>query len=306
MNGNLMNNTKSIPEQLKIFSYDSYEDIPAAKKAWITIKAKQYGKDPKMVHAGIKARMKNNTHKSISSEITTEKSIVIKKKKSNMYELSLKQWNPFVGCGFDCIYCKTSFQRQAKRQKHRCSKCYRYIPHTHPNRLNSSLPKTSKDEFIFTCSSGDISFCSTSFLKKIIEKIEGNPNKTFLIQSKDPKTFNRVNFPDNVILGITLETNRDNFYRKVSKAPKPTQRIKDFLKIKHLRKMITIEPIMDFDCDVMLKWIKQIKPQLVWMGYDSKNKKLIPEPSLEKFMDLYKALGENGIKVKMKTVRAKL
>jgi len=35
--------------------YDSYDDIPAAKKAWITIRAKKAGKNPVMVHAGIKA-----------------------------------------------------------------------------------------------------------------------------------------------------------------------------------------------------------------------------------------------------------
>lgn len=114
------------------------------------------------------------------------------KTKSNMYELSLKQWNPFVGCGFDCNYCEASFKRQAKRQKHKCIKCYQYTPHTHPNRLEVSLPNTSNDEFIFTCASGDISFCPTSFLKKIIKRIEDNPHKTFLIQSKNPKTFERV------------------------------------------------------------------------------------------------------------------
>ena len=48
---------KSIPNELEIFGpkYKRYEDIPAAKRAWITIKAIQAGKDPKMVHAGIKA-----------------------------------------------------------------------------------------------------------------------------------------------------------------------------------------------------------------------------------------------------------
>jgi len=46
----------SIPDELGIWEYDSYEDIPAAKKAWITIKAKQRGLNPVMVHAGIKAR----------------------------------------------------------------------------------------------------------------------------------------------------------------------------------------------------------------------------------------------------------
>jgi hypothetical protein len=41
--------------------------------------------------------------------------------KSNMYA-DAKTWNPFKGCRFDCTYCVPSFQRQAKRQMHLCSK----------------------------------------------------------------------------------------------------------------------------------------------------------------------------------------
>ena len=50
----MSNRTSSIAEELRIFDYDSYDKIPAAKKAWVTIKAKERGKDPVMVHAGIK------------------------------------------------------------------------------------------------------------------------------------------------------------------------------------------------------------------------------------------------------------
>ena len=42
-------------EAIDISMYHSYKAIPPAKKAWITIKAKQRGKDPKKVHAGVKA-----------------------------------------------------------------------------------------------------------------------------------------------------------------------------------------------------------------------------------------------------------
>jgi len=39
-------------------SYKSYESIPPAKKAWITMNARTEGKDPVMVHAGYKAYYK--------------------------------------------------------------------------------------------------------------------------------------------------------------------------------------------------------------------------------------------------------
>jgi len=48
--------SQSIPDELGIWGYPDYESIPAAKRAWVTIKAKQQGKSPNMVHAGIKAR----------------------------------------------------------------------------------------------------------------------------------------------------------------------------------------------------------------------------------------------------------
>lgn len=216
----------------------------------------------------------------------------------NMYDLSKKQWNPFVGCKFDCLYCLSSFQRQAKRQKNRCIKCYNYKPHDHPERLNRYIPKTKDNEFIFTCASGDVSFCSTTFLKKIVNKIESKPDTTFLIQSKNPETFNRVDFPNNVILGITLENNRDRGYSKISKAPLPSKRYKDFLKIKHSRKMVTIEPVMQFDLDIMVKWITDINPDIVWLGYDSKSCNL-PEPSKDEFDELYNELN-NTFAVRLK------
>ena len=223
-------------------------------------------------------------------------------KQSNMYSASRKQWNPFVGCKFDCSYCGSSFQRQAKRQKKNCMKCYRYTPHTHEKRLKAYLPKTNEGEFIFTCASGDVSFCSTPFLKKIVKRIKEQPNKTFLLQSKNPKTFNRVDIPENVILGTTLETNRDALYKGVSKAPKPSQRQSDLAKVNHSKKMVTIEPILDFDLDVMVRWVKEINPVVVWLGFDSKNNHL-PEPSVEKFNRFHQALKKAGFNVILKTVK---
>ena len=220
-----------------------------------------------------------------------------------MYELSVRQWNPFAGCEHDCVYCRSSFQRQLKRwARKNCPGCYEFTPHTHPERLNQKLPKTKHMQFIFTCSSGDIAFCPTEYLKEIIARIQSEPDKTFLIQSKDSQTFNRVIFPKNVILGTTLETNRDELCEGISKAPKPSQRYKDFLKVNHPLKMVTIEPMMDFDLDVMIDWVENINPCMVWLGYDSGKNKL-PEPELEKVKSLHWRLAKKGFVVILKTIR---
>jgi hypothetical protein len=224
------------------------------------------------------------------------------KKKNHMYNKSVTQWNPFVGCDHDCKYCRPSFQAQLKRRRKQCEKCYTFTPHAHPERLNSSLPKTRYGEFIFTCSSGDIAFCPNYYLEEIVARIRREPCKTFLIQSKNPQTFNRTKFPDNVILGTTLETNRDDLYEGISKAPKPSRRYRDFLEVQHPVKMATIEPVIEFDEDVMIAWILAIDPCLVWLGYDSRRNHL-PEPPLEKVRSLYWELEIRGFTIVLKTIR---
>ncbi len=227
------------------------------------------------------------------------------KEKTNMYTLSAGQVNPFVGCGHNCVYCEDTFKRQTKRQgKKNCFRCYCFEPHAHPERLRQKLPKTKYMQFIFVISSGDIAFCrDTDYFRKIVSWVQSNPDKTFLLQSKDPKTFNRITaFPENLILGTTLETNRDALCEGISKAPLPSQRYRDFLEVKHDLKMVTIEPVIDFDTEIMLSWLENINPCMVWLGYDSRKHRL-PEPELEKVKNLYWELGHRGFTVILKTIR---
>ena len=223
--------------------------------------------------------------------------------KENMYQLSAEQWSPFAGCRHGCSYCKPSFQAQAKRHKHTCMDCYDFTPHKHPTRLKKSLKRTGFMQFIFTCSMGDVAFCDTDYLQQIAARMSELGDRTFLLQSKNPATFNRIDWPKNVVLGMTMETNRDELAKAVAPgAPVPSKRHADFIEVSHNQKMVTIEPVMDFDLDVMVELVTSIDPCMVWLGYDSK-KCGLPEPPLSKVQDLYWELGLRGIVVVLKKIR---
>jgi len=219
-----------------------------------------------------------------------------------MYK-SATTWSVFKGCEFDCVYCKPTFQRQAKRQLHNCKKCYNYEPHTHPERLS----KIPSGKIIFVAGNADLSFCDQKYLGKIIDAIRGaKGNKTFYLQSKEPsclKPFVHI-LPANVILLTTLETNRDKGYDKVSKAPVPSKRYRQFLDLDYPRKAVTIEPVLDFDVKEFADWIINIKPEYVWLGYNSHPKGMtLPEPSPEKLAKFAKILNKHSIHIKAKNMR---
>lgn len=225
---------------------------------------------------------------------------------SNMYA-DAKTWSPFKGCKFDCIYCVPSFQKQAKRQMHNCMDCYNYIPHFHQDRL-SKIPSS---KIVFVCGNADISFADSAQLTQIIDAINDynrkHPfaDKTFYMQSKSPSCLEPFlgKLPKNVIILTTLETNRDNGYDKISKAPVPSERYRQLLALKYPRKVVTIEPLLDFDVEVFAEWIQNIKPEYVWLGFNSKDKPILPEPSPDKVKAFADILIKQGIPVKGKHLR---
>jgi hypothetical protein len=217
-----------------------------------------------------------------------------------------KTWNPAVGCGFHCKYCQYTFQRQLKRQKGDCLLCYKYEPHTHPKRLKR-IPSA---EIVFVVGDGDICFCPAWFTREIIARIKEHnkkcPYKTYYFQSKNPAYFGDfiALLPENVILLTTLETNRDEGYEKISSAPKPSIRFKNFLSLDYPRKVLTIEPVMDFDLPILVNWVAQISPEYVWFGFNSKpNMIRLPEPSLDKAQSFINELKLRGIQVRGKELR---
>lgn len=219
-----------------------------------------------------------------------------------------KTLNPFVGCLHHCIYCVPSFQRQMKRQKNRCIRCYNYVPHAHLERLKRPPPKTGPNEFIFMCDMGDLAFAKPNWVREIIAYMYKYQDRTFLIQSKAPGFFRAYSWPINVILGTTIETNKTifdtpskyRFYEEISKAPPPKLRYLAMLNLIHPRKLVTIEPILDFDLFVLVDWVRLIDPEVVYVGYDNHNCKL-PEPRLQKTLGLIEEL-EKFTEVRRKTI----
>ena len=224
-----------------------------------------------------------------------------------------KTWNPFVGCNWGCIYCLKSFQRQLKRVAGNidCLSCFKYEPHYHPERLRR-IPSAP---IVFVCGTGDISFCRESFVREIFEAIDNHRpriKKTYYFQSKDPKCFNKYldwfnENQDKVILLTTLETNRDRDYYKISYAPPPSKRFKDFYELDYPRKVVTIEPVLDFDPtgfgDWFLDFVEQKSLEYVWFGFDSK-KCGLPEPTINKAQRFVDVLTHFcGIEVRGKSLR---
>jgi hypothetical protein len=148
---------------------------------------------------------------------------------------------------------------------------------------------------------GDVAFCKPEWMQRILARIKQLPDRTFLIQSKNPRVFSNFRFPENVRLGTTIETNRDDLYNGISKAPPPSQRFKAMLKLAHPRKIVTIEPVLDFDVEIVAEWVRDIRPVTCYIGYDSK-KNYLPEPELSKVEVLMEKLKETT-NVRAKTIR---
>ena len=61
---------------------------------------------------------------------------------------------------------------------------------------------------------------------------------------------------------------------------------------------------MNFDLDIFSRWIMDLAPEYVWLGFNSRPKSVIlPEPSVEKMEDFIAELKSDGIEVRGKDLR---
>ncbi len=147
-------------------------------------------------------------------------------------------------------------------------------------------------------------------IKKVLTHCIANPDNTYLLQTKNPKRmywyYQHSWMGNNYVYGTTIETNSKGLSLRYSNAPIPEIRKNWMTKFSDLAKtMVSIEPILDFDLEVMTKWMKEINPRYISIGADSKGHNL-PEPSWEKVQTLIEELKKHTqVKVKSNLNRLK-
>lgn len=143
-------------------------------------------------------------------------------------------WNPVWGCNGGCNYCyargiaKRFGEQMAKYEiKYlnsihentigKVGKLMNQISSFQPTALNFrfivNFPKKAKR--IFVNSMSDLAFWETQWVLMLIEKIKENPDKIFQILTKFPDKLQTYEFPENVWIGITAETN-ENLKQRLS------------------------------------------------------------------------------------------
>lgn len=205
--------------------------------------------------------------------------MMLKKQHGNMYKFVSHMWAPIRG-----------------KCKHDCSYCYMKIWPLPPLHIDEKNLRTNLGEgnFIFVCHTVDLfaDDVPTNWIERVLERLRAYPKNRYLLQSKNPKRFLDFigDYPNNVLFGTTIETNRDIVE---SKAPPYTERANALagLHKEGFETMVTIEPIFDFDLDELVNLVVTANPKWVNIGADSKGHDL-PEPSKEKVAKLIKVLRE--------------
>lgn len=214
-----------------------------------------------------------------------------------MFDVITDTWNPVVGCLHYCTYCWARRLAETKLKN-----VERYRDGFKPKLVEKELNRRFHKKYVFAVDMGDLfgDWVPSEWILKVIDAISKSPSSNFLFLTKNPKRYMEFLdfYPKNLVLGATIETNRDYI---VSKAPSTTERYEFMKKLLYENKIVSVEPIMDFDLETFVKWIKDINPIMVHVGYDNYNNNL-PEPSLSKTYQLIDQLGK-VTRVKTLTLR---
>jgi hypothetical protein len=226
-----------------------------------------------------------------------------KKTNGKMFNIVTSTWNPISGCFYNCTYC---WARDLASTKLKNS--YRYSEGFKPSLNEKELSKWfGKGDLIFVSDMGDMfgNFIPDEWIKRVFDTMRQFPEADFLFMTKNPIRYLRLLpfIPKNAILGVTIETNNDEIIQKdkVSCAPLPSERYEAMKALEWDRKLVSIEPILDFNLSIFSAWIQDINPIVVYVGYDNYSHQL-REPALKQTTELLESLPVTSLVIK-KTIR---
>ena len=120
------------------------------------------------------------------------------------------------------------------------------------------------------------------WIKMVLDYCDRSANK-YLFQSKNPsRILDFITHPvfHHSVVCTTIETNR--FYPEIMRnSPEIKERVRAMEKIVDLGidTYVTAEPLMQFDLDKMIEYIKRCKPLQVNIGRNTNRKVQLPEPT---------------------------
>lgn len=226
-----------------------------------------------------------------------------KKTNGKMFNIVTATWNPISGCLYNCNYCWARDLATTKlKNSQRYSKGFK--PSLNEKEFNQRF---GKGDLIFVSDMGDMfgDFTPDNWIKQVFDHIRQFPEADFLFMTKNPRRYLSLLplIPKNAILGATIETNNDEIIQtdKVSCAPFPSDRYEAMKTLEWNRKIVSIEPILDFDRITFSAWIQDINPIVVYVGYDNYSHKL-REPTLKQTNSLLDNLPASSLVIR-KTIR---
>ena len=206
--------------------------------------------------------------------------MVLNKSHGNMYPWVTHTWNPIKGCKHACCYCYVK-ELETRYQ-------YDASPRFVEGELKTNL---GNSRVIFIGSTGDMwgEWMSSDSIERVLDRCREFDN-TYVFQTKNPKRFLEFDgrFPKKSILGTTIETNK--YVERITEAPDISNRVEAMKRVAG-QKFVSIEPILRFDLERLVRIIFQIQPSFVTIGADSKNHYLL-EPSGEQVRQLLERLGK--------------
>jgi hypothetical protein len=218
----------------------------------------------------------------------------VPKQGSNMYNM-FYTLNQITGCDHRCKYCYL---------KEIPGYVWEYA--LHEDRFGD--PGTDKQIFLGSACDMLGKGVPREWLLRILEWCNNHSN-WYLIQSKNIGRIIEDDLfyllPYGITLGTTLETSDSALAESVSKAPNVLERIRAMKELRSLihegrdtyrntKLMLSLEPLMDFNVSTTVMIIKDIRPDYVSIGADSKEHHL-KEPVPIKVLNLIEDLSYSGV-----------